>query len=97
MDNNTVAILAKTNELLERYGIHPCDVVVTTHYDVQQGTTTLFFETPPGDADAEDRFLRLLSSLGLSDKRLKLVGDDREIYDKLQGALRCAPKARPGR
>jgi hypothetical protein len=93
MDNNTVALLNKTNELLDRWGVHPCDVVVTASYDERQGTT-LYFETPPPSPDSEARFFRMISALGLSETNLKLIGDDRVLYDALQRAIDLAPRAR---
>ncbi len=96
IDNNTVAILTKTNDLLERFGVHPCDVVVTTRSDDKRGTV-LFFETPPPDPEGEERFFRMLTHLGLSDTQLELAGTDRHIYDRLQEALSRAPRTGPRR
>lgn len=96
MDNNTVAILSKTNELLERYGISPCDVVVTLSDNGDKGSS-LIFESPPLEAPSQQTFGRVLAALGMSKHQYRIDGDERDIYTKLQAAVDLAPRSRPRR
>ena len=94
MDNVSIAILTKVNELLERHGINPCEVVAAIH-DAAHGTTRLSFEVHPPSGPQGDKFERLLTSLGLTPGTGELIGEDADIYSKLKAAIDRAPKPRP--
>ncbi len=96
MDNNSVAILTLTNELLVRYGIHPCEVIVVSRFNARRGTA-LQFESPPPTDEVQARFFQMLGSLGITGHPYELLGDERAIYDKLQQAIDRAPRARARR
>lgn len=94
MDNVSIAILTKVNELLERHGLNPCEVVAALH-STDSGNTRLSFEVPPQDDRQMDNFERVLAALGLSGDNTSLIGDDTEMYTRLQLAVNRSPKARP--
>lgn len=93
MDNVSIAILTKVNELLDRHGINPCEVVAGLH-DTEGGATRLSFEVPPQRASQDDKFERVLGALGLSSGNNSLIGEDPDIYARLQSAVNRSPKVR---
>jgi hypothetical protein len=92
LDNTSIAILTKVNELVERHGINPCDVVITLA-DEPDGRTCMRFESPPSTAGSLDKFMRVLSMLGLSEHKLELVSSDQELFTILQTAASRTPEA----
>lgn len=92
LNNNTVAILTKVNELVERYGVSACDMVIALH-DAPGGNTRLSVEVLPDDARHRglDKAMR---AMGLSPETTSLIGSDQEIYARLKEAVRLAPKAK---
>lgn len=97
VNNIDVAILTKVNELMERYGVNPCDAVVTIRTPEHGPESVLAFEAPPPSKEAQQRFFQMLSDLRVSGGDQQIAGDDRDIYDQLQQAIQRAPRARPRR
>lgn len=92
VDNVSVALLGAVNELIERYGINPCDVVVTLRH--QPGATTrLVFESPPSNDAALVAFENLLHNIGAKGEELCIEGADASLFESLRAALRRAPHA----
>ena len=81
----------KVNELAERHGLSPCDIVVTTSV-TDTGDTRLFFEKPPIDTTSQGRYMKMLGSLGLSAAEGGIIGHDAKIYAQLQDAVDRAPR-----
>src|SRR5689334_20228402 len=94
LDNGTVAILQKVNELAERYGISPLQFIATIKTNSEKNV--LSYECPPMDRSEDEQFYKMLTALGASDIEYgpKLVGDPKEIYDALLAAIEKAPRAR---
>ena len=93
VDNVSIAILTKVNELLERNGISPCEVVAAIH-EADAGASRLSFEVPPQNELQMDKFERVLAALGLSADNTSLIGEDADIYARLQAAVNRSPKVR---
>lgn len=97
LDNIDIAILTRLNNLTERYGLKPYDFVATVK-SVKGGNTSLEFETPvDGNALREERFDKMLKSLGVEhsdDHGMSLVGTPDRIVDALDDALAHAPQSR---
>lgn len=94
LDNVTVAIFTKLNDLAERHGLKPYDFVVTQK-DGPELEIRLEFEVhPTGNTLKERQYDRMLRSLGIPDDSQILEGTDRHIIDLLDHALERAPKSR---
>jgi hypothetical protein len=94
LDNVTVAIFTKLNDLGERHGLKPYDFVVTQK-DAARSEIRLEFEVhPSGDPLKERQYNRMLRSLGIPDDGHILEGTDRHIIDLLDNALQQAPNRR---
>lgn len=102
LDNLDVAILTKLNDLAERHGLRPYDFVATIRFEEgpgsEDGQHVLEFECPAsGNALREERFERMLSSLGVTvtdERGAVLAGTPAHIIDALDHALSLAPKPR---
>jgi hypothetical protein len=92
LDNNSVAILTKVNEVAERYGIRPYDFVATVQYDVERHASVLAFETVR-DSEKETLVSKMLERIGVGQDGA-LEGTDKQIIDALDNALQRAPKPR---
>lgn len=93
IDSNSVAILCRANELIERYGMGACDVVVTMRDD-ELLDSVLAFENPPESPDAQARFFRMVKDLGIDIHKPSLSGSEKVIYSTLISALGRAPRIR---
>jgi len=91
LDNISIAILTKVNELAERHGLNPYDFVASVR-DVE-GAAILAFEIPAsGNRVREDRFDKMLQDLGVNEGVLKAKCS--HIIDALDNALQLSPKPR---
>ncbi|MGH7173848.1 MAG: hypothetical protein ACRELG_26500 [Gemmataceae bacterium] len=94
LDNVTLAIFCKLNDLAERHGLKPYDFVVTLK-DGPRSEIRLEFEVhPTGNGLKERQYNRMLQSLGIPDDGHILEGTDRHIIDLLDNALQLAPNSR---
>lgn len=104
LDNVTIGILTKVNELASRYRLEPTDFIAETKMEeapdpkmggLMSGTgrTILEYTTPPSDPSKMERFEQMLDSLGINDGAL--IATDSEIIKALNHALEIAPRARP--
>jgi hypothetical protein len=102
LDNVDVAVLTRVNDLAERHGLRPYDFVATIRYEDRPGhkpgNHILDFECPAsGNGLREERFYRMLSSLGITvtdERGAVLEGHPSHIIDALDNALSLAPKPR---
>lgn len=95
LDNVSVAVLTKVNELADRYGLKPYDFVAV----LKHGTKgwSLDYECPAsGNALREERFDTMLNAIGItpSEKGAVLTGKLESIIDALDNALERAPRSR---
>lgn len=95
IDSNVVALLGKFNDLCERFGIPPCEIVATVQ-DGPSEKACLVIETPPSTSSLNRKFFRMLGALGLSHDNHKVAGSEQEIYSVLVRAIDRAPKRRLG-
>lgn len=94
LDNNSVAILTKINELAERHGVRPCAFVATINTNANLDTV-LTFESPATDNSGIMRgYAKMLDALGLTASTHQLIGSDEEIFAAIEAALRLIPKSR---
>jgi hypothetical protein len=95
LDNVTVAIFTKLNELAERYGLKPYDFVATQR-DGVGSNVVLDFEVPPtGNVRIEELYDQMLRALGIPADGHSLQGSLQQIIDKLDAALHMAPQVTP--
>lgn len=103
LDNVTIGILTKVNELASRYRLEPTDFVAETKMEEAPdpkmggllsftGRTILAYTAPPGDPSKLERFELMLETLGVNDGTL--IAKDSEIIKALNHALEVAPRAR---
>lgn len=97
LDNIDIAILTKVNELAERHGLRPTDFIATLR--AEEGPSGVYsvldYETgPSGNALREDRFDKMLRSLGIEEHDAGLSGSPENILDQLYQAIDIAPKFR---
>lgn len=93
IDNYSVAVLVALNELALRYSIRPCDFVATVGFRASD-SVEVRFEAPPADRVTQKRFHDILVAVGASMETLSVAGTERDIYDRIEAAIRVAPKAR---
>jgi hypothetical protein len=91
LDNVSVAILTKVNELAERRGLKPYDFVASVR-DVEGGTILAFEVPASGNALREERFDKMLQDLGVTEGVLKAPCG--HIIDAIDSALQRSPKSR---
>jgi hypothetical protein len=95
LDNIDVAILTRVNDLAERYGLKPYDFVATTKSAEQEGKHTLAYETPAsGNELREERYEKMLDSIGVDQETGQLTASYQHIIDSLDNALALAPRPR---
>jgi hypothetical protein len=92
LDNNSIAILTRVNELAERYGIKPYDFVATVQFDIDRHATSLNFEDARNEK-AQPQLTKMLQLIGVGHDGA-LEGTDKQIIDALDNALQHAPKPR---
>lgn len=94
LDNVTVAIFTKLNELAARHGLKPYDFVAVQK-DGSGREIVLDFEVhPAGNTRKEERYDKMLRVLGIVADGHVLQGEAHEIIDALDKALQRAPKSR---
>lgn len=100
MDNQDVAVFTRLNELAERHGLKPYDFVASfmPKEDAQgKRAYALTFEVPAsGNALREERFDKMLATLGIGADSGEIRGDTATIIDALDNALQSAPRRRMG-
>lgn len=103
MDSLDVAILTKTNALVERFGLKAYDYRAEIR-DERDGTgdlngnvTIVFADIPQEGTPKSEQFDKVLTALGADKERQTLTGTPEQIIDALEGALDIAPKAPPRR
>lgn len=91
LGNQQLAVLSRLNELAERHGLSPMDFSALLERK-EDGTWLLSFQVPDTEV-AQDRFVRMLAGLGITDDdTLHLWATPQEIYDTIEWALQKAPK-----
>lgn len=104
IDNLSIALIMKVNELAARYRLDPTDFAAEIKMEMRPkpemggrldmtGNTILEFPGFPTQASKRERFDRMLESLGISETG-KMVATDTEIWQALNKALELAPRAR---
>jgi hypothetical protein len=94
LDNCDIAILTKLNELAERYWLKPYDFVASVRHDPNSPNAILHFEDPArGNALREERFEKMLQSLGLGEDDT-LNAPYPQVIDALDTAIQNAPRPR---
>jgi len=94
LDNVTIAILTKVNELADRFGIKPYDFVAVIDND-HKNFTVLRYEVPvSGEPTKVARFDKMLDLVGLGETTHELKGTNAQIIDALDNALQFSPKKR---
>lgn len=97
IDNASVAIMSRLNELAARHGIIPVEFYASLESDLN-GQRTLRFIMPPDNPALEQPFLRMLGDLGIVDDDVSTIrGSDAQLYAVIEAALARAPRARSGR
>lgn len=94
IDNYSIALIGRLNELAARFGIEPYEYVVTFDSSAA-GPHVLRFESPP-PLSKDVAFGRMLELLGIGDDRhtVEIEGSEEEIWQTVQNALARAPSAR---
>jgi hypothetical protein len=96
--NEDVAVFTRLNDLAQRHGLKPYDFVASFKPEEdRQGSVThvLAFEVPAsGNALREERFDKMLATLGVGPDSGELRGDTATIIDALDNALEHAPRSR---
>ena len=96
IDNISIAIFVKVNELADRHGLKPYEFVAAIHEHAEGDKLILRYDVPvSGDPTKEARFGKMLDQLGVSDTSHDLAGTDQQIIDALDHALHLAPRRRP--
>ena len=93
LDNFTVALFNKLNELAERYGVKPYEFVATFHDAKENAPPSLDFEVGPKDQQKHTAFEKMLDSIGV-DADGRLSGECDSIYKAIESAILIAPKPR---
>ncbi len=94
LDNVTVAIFTKLNELAARHGLKPYDFVATQKEGPGAEIMLDFEVHPTGNIRKEQRYHKMLRELGIPDDSHILQGQAHQIIDALDKALQRAPKSR---
>jgi hypothetical protein len=98
LENAEIAIITKVNELAERHGLKPYDLVATVSSKYDDYTHAcnyqLAFEIPAQGNDLRvQRFDKMLADIGVPEDG-QLIGSAATIVDGLDHALSIAPKPR---
>lgn len=93
LNNADIALLSKLNDLLERHGVNPCDIVATLKTN-DRGQTVLSIESPPDNSKSLKSVCQVMNDIGMSPDCNQLVDSDSAIFAKLQSAIRLAPTHR---
>lgn len=93
LDNTTVAILTKLNELAERHGLKPFEFTATYRVLESPEFSRLDFETAPDTPEKQASMDRIMAAIGMPEDG-SLRGTGEEIYNALEIALQHAPRAR---
>jgi hypothetical protein len=94
LDNVTVAVFTKLNELAARHGLKPSDFVATQKDGPGAGIMLDFEVHPTGNIRKEERYHKMLRDLGIPDDGHFLQGEAHQVIDALDKALQRAPKSR---
>lgn len=105
LNNVTIGILTKVNELASRYGLEPCDFVAEVKDEQAPnpalgggldatGRTALTYSILPSETSKLERFELMLETIGISNDTGELIASDQEIFQALNKALELAPRGR---
>ncbi len=94
MDNQQVAILTKVNELGERFGIKPWEMLAEVRLSPDEDSPNLIlsFSSPPEEKGAQ--YQKMLEAIGGDKARDVLEGTPQQILEAFDVALHVAPKPR---
>jgi hypothetical protein len=94
LDNQTIAIINRVNDLAERHGLKPYDFIAEVQFDTQTKKLELAFTTVEEHAikKLEVMMNAIAGPNGMRDGDLS--GDAKEIIDALDHAITKAPKRR---
>lgn len=93
IDNVTIAILTKVNELAERHGVKPIDFIATFRTGDEPNRSRLSFETAPDSPEKQQALFRVMDAINMHPDG-ELRGSCEEIYNALDQAILVAPKPR---
>jgi hypothetical protein len=91
-DSATIAIYTKFNELAERHGIEHRDFVALVRAGEDRQALEIEWRPSQSTDLTEQRFDRMLRSVGFPETSTILTGQDFEIIEALDKALQLAPK-----
>jgi hypothetical protein len=105
IDNLSIALIMKVNELAARYRLDPTDFAAEIKMEMRPrpemggvidctGNTILEYAGSPTQASKRERFEQMLESLGIPNETGKMIATDSEIWQALNKALELAPRAR---
>lgn len=105
LDNVSIGILTKVNELASRHGIEPTDFLAEYKDELspnpaiggkldQTGRSVLHYTILPDQPSKLERFELMLETLGISGGTGKMIATDSEIVQALNKALELAPRSR---
>jgi hypothetical protein len=95
IENITVAVLTKVNQLAEQYGLKPYDFVAEYHPSANSDESELCFTVAPKSESKQRILENIMDALGFNDEGA-LVATDEVIIDALDNAMRRAPKSQTG-
>lgn len=95
LDNITVAILSKVNELAERHGLKPYDFVATYSETKDSKQSVLAFEIAPATKEKQELMEKMLDAIGVNQDGV-LQGSDAQVYTALEEAIARSPRSRGG-
>lgn len=104
LDNISIGILMKVNDLAARYGLEITDFLAELKIEkvatpsmgglkTMTGRSILEYAAPPDNPSKRERFELMLETLGISNDTGKMVATDSEIMQALNKALEVAPRA----
>lgn len=92
IENITVAVLTKVNQLAERYGLKPYDFVAEYHVHTDKPENELCFTVAPKSEVKQKILESMMDALGVNEDGA-LLATDQVIIDALDNAMRRAPKS----
>jgi hypothetical protein len=92
LDSTLVSICSKVNELADRYNIPPYGFTARVWREPAPECTVLAYETVHHGTD-QQAFDGMLEAIGLGRHASQVRGDDREIIDTLDRAIRLARRS----
>lgn len=92
IDNITIAVLTKINQLAERYGLKPCDFVAEYHPSANSHESELCFTVAPQTESKQKILESIMDALGVNEGGA-LSATDQSIIDALDNAIRRAPRS----